>query len=61
MTAGSTDHIMPAHLNYRNYKAYKKNGSVLEYKEFPDRNHFILGLPVWKDEADFILDWINKI
>lgn len=60
-TAGSTDHIMPAHLNYRNYKAYKQNGSILEYKEFPGKNHFVLGLPSWKEDADYILNWLEKL
>ncbi|MGH7454770.1 MAG: alpha/beta hydrolase, partial [bacterium] len=56
--AGSEDNIIPAHLNRRNFKRYKKNGSVLDYKEFPGRNHFVLGLPTWKENADYILDWI---
>ena len=58
--SGSTDHIMPASLNYSNYKKYKKNGSITEYKEFEGKNHFVLGLPSWKDEAAFALDWINE-
>lgn len=59
-TAGDTDHITPAHLNNRNFNAYKKNGSVLEYKLFQGRNHYVLGLPTWKEDADYILDWINR-
>ena len=58
--SGSTDNIIPAHLNARNFKAYKQNGSVTEYKEFPGKNHFVVGLPTWKEEADYILDWISK-
>ena len=58
-TSGSTDHIMPAHLNFRNYNRYKKNGSVLEYKEFPGKNHFVLGLPSWKEDADYIFNWLQ--
>ena len=58
-TSGSTDHIMPAHLNFRNYNRYKKNGSVLEYKEFPGKNHFVLGLPSWKEDADYISNWLQ--
>jgi pimeloyl-ACP methyl ester carboxylesterase len=58
-TAGDTDHITPAHLNKRNFNAYESNGSVLEYKLFAGRNHFVLGLPTWKEDADYILDWIN--
>src|SRR5690606_22394783 len=60
-TSGSTDHIMPAHLNYRNFKKYRQNGSILEYKEFPGKNHFVLGLPNWKEDADYILNWLKKL
>ena len=59
ITAGSEDTIIPAHLNYRNFKRYKQNGSVTEYKEFEGRNHYVLGLPTWKDDADYILAWLD--
>jgi pimeloyl-ACP methyl ester carboxylesterase len=59
LTAGDTDHIIPAHLNHRNYNAYHTNGSVVDYKVFPNRNHFVLGQPSWKEDADFIYDWLN--
>lgn len=58
--AGDLDHITPAHLNIRNYRAYEFNGSVLDYKLFSGRNHYVLGLPTWQEDADYILDWINK-
>ncbi len=57
--SGSDDHIMPASLNLSNYKAYHDKGSVTDYKQFEGRNHFVLGLPTWKQEADFILGWLN--
>ena len=60
ITSGDTDTIIPAHLNYRNYKKYKQNGSVLDYKEFKGRNHFVVGLPTWKEDADYILEWISQ-
>lgn len=60
LTSGSEDTITPAHLNFRNYRAYKKNGSVLDYKEFPGRNHYVLGQSTWKEDADYILDWLAK-
>ena len=60
ITSGSEDTIIPAHLNFRNYNAYKKNGSVLDYKEFPGRNHYVLGLSTWKEDADYILNWLEK-
>lgn len=62
LTSGSTDTIIPAHLNNRNFKKYKKdNGSVLDYKEFKDRNHFVLGQPGWEGDAEFILSWLESL
>ena len=60
LTAGSLDTIIPAHLNQRNVKAYKNNGSVLDYKEFEGRNHFVLGQSIWKEDADYILNWLAE-
>ena len=58
--AGSKDNIIPAHLNHRNFKKYKRNGSLLEYKEFEGNNHFVLGLPNWKETANYVLNWIHQ-
>lgn len=61
LTSGDLDTIIPAHLNKRNYNRYNKtNGSVLEYKEFKGRNHYVLGQSMWKEDADYILDWISR-
>ncbi len=60
ITSGSNDNIIPAHLNARNYKHYKANGSVLDYKEFPGRNHFVLGQHTWLEDAEYILKWIEN-
>ena len=59
--SGSEDHITPAHLNYRNYKKYRKNNSVIDYKEMPGRNHYVLGLPTWKEDADYVLEWLRQL
>lgn len=58
--SGSEDHIMPASLNMSNFEAYEDEASVTNYKEFHGRNHFVLGLPTWREEADYILNWIDK-
>jgi len=60
ITSGTEDTIIPAHLNFRNFKRYVKNGSVLDYKEFQGRNHYVLGQSTWKEDADYILDWLGK-
>lgn len=59
--SGSTDHFIPASLNYSNYKKYKNKRSVTDYKDFPGRNHFVLGMPTWKEEAGYIAEWIEEL
>jgi pimeloyl-ACP methyl ester carboxylesterase len=62
LTAGTEGTIVPAHLDRRIFNKYKKNnGSIIEYKEFPGRNHFVLGQKTWKEDADYILDWLKRI
>ena len=61
LTSGSTDHTIPASLNFANYKKYKKSNSVTHYKEFKGRNHFVLGQPTWKEDADYILNWLQQL
>jgi len=56
---GSTDHIVPNSLNYENYMKYNKDHAITDYKEFDGKNHFIIGLPSWQEEADYILSWID--
>ncbi len=60
-TSGSNDKLVPASLNYSNYKKYATGNSVTGYKEFKGHTHLIFGLPAWKDEADFILYWLQGI
>jgi pimeloyl-ACP methyl ester carboxylesterase len=59
ITSGSTDNFIPASLNFSNYKKYEDKNSVTDYKEFKGRNHFVLGQPTWKEDASYILDWIE--
>ncbi|HTL10190.1 MAG TPA: alpha/beta hydrolase [Chitinophagaceae bacterium] len=61
ITSGTTDHSIPASLNYANYKKYKKSHSVTDYVERKGRNHFVLGQPTWKEDADYILTWLAAL
>jgi len=60
LVAGSDDHSIPASLNYANYKKYRKSNSITAYKEFKGRNHFVLGQPTWREDADYIIHWIEQ-
>jgi pimeloyl-ACP methyl ester carboxylesterase len=59
LTSGTIDNIIPAHLNMRNYKKYAKNNSIVDYKEFPGRNHYVVSQPTWKEDASYIVDWLQ--
>ncbi len=59
--SGSRDQVIPPSLNYNNYKKYKTNKSITGYKEFKGRNHLVFDHPGWKEEADFVLDWLQEI
>ncbi|MFN8414660.1 MAG: hypothetical protein U0Z26_19945 [Anaerolineales bacterium] len=58
LIAGGNDHIIPPSLNKTNYEKYKSNSSMTDYKEFPSRNHFLLGQKNWEEIADYCMDWI---
>ena len=60
LISGSEDHLIPASLNYSNYKKYRTPDSVTDYKESKGRTHFVLGQPTWKEDAAYILDWIER-
>jgi pimeloyl-ACP methyl ester carboxylesterase len=59
--AGSDDHLIPASLNFSNYKHYKHHGSITDFKEFKGKNHFAPGQSAWREEAAFILQWIDTL
>ena len=60
LTSGDIDNIIPASLNERNFKRFTGDGlDKLSYKKFPGRNHFVLGQRTWKEDADYILDWLT--
>ena len=58
ITSGSEDHIVPAKLNFANFKKYQ-SFAITNYKEFPGRNHFVLGQPTWREDAQYIYDWLQ--
>jgi len=57
--SGSDDKFIPASLNRTNFKKYSDSQSVTDYKEFPGRNHFVLGQSGWQEIAEHILNWLD--
>lgn len=56
--AGTEDNCIPLSLCKKNYKKYKTKNSVTEFV-VNERNHFVLGLPTWKQDAQFIQEWLE--
>jgi pimeloyl-ACP methyl ester carboxylesterase len=61
LTSGSNDKLVPASVNYRNYKRYANEHSITAYVEFKGHNHLVFQVPEWKQQADCILQWIRGI
>jgi len=59
--AGEKDHIVPASLNKKNFKAYTDPNSIIEFKEFAGRGHYICGEPNWQEVAGYVANWLDKL
>jgi len=60
-TSGGYDRIIPAALNYTNYKNYKIGESITDYKNFRFHNHLVFDHLAYKEEAGFILNWLQEL
>jgi pimeloyl-ACP methyl ester carboxylesterase len=60
-TSGGDDQIIPSSLNYSNYKRYKAEDSIVDYRFFEGRNHLVFGHPAELEDAEFILDWLQAL
>ena len=60
-TSGSNDKLIPASLNYSNYKKYANDNSVTEYIEFKAHTHLVFGVPAWRNEANAVLHWLQGL
>jgi len=61
LISGSQDKIIRSSLNYDNYSKYEIKSSITDYREFKGRNHLVFDHPAWKENADFILYWLEGI
>lgn len=62
LIAGEKDHISPPAVIRATQQLYRKSSALTEYKEFPERTHFILGQAGWEEVAEYALTWsLRKI
>lgn len=59
--AGEKDNIFSSAFTKKIAGSYKNKNSIVDYKEFKNRSHFIAGEKEWEEVADYVLDWIKKI
>ncbi len=57
LIAGDQDHISPPAVVKATYNLYRNSKAITEYKEFPGRSHYILGMTGWEEVADYSLAW----
>ncbi|MHA4847241.1 alpha/beta hydrolase [Flavitalea antarctica] len=60
LLGGSADKSIPASLNRRNFKMYRCKDSVTDFKVMRGRNHFVVCQPTWRQDAAYILAWLEK-
>jgi len=59
--SGGCDQVISPSMNFDNYINYETSTSITDYKDFKGRNHLVFGHPAWREEADFILHWLQGI
>jgi pimeloyl-ACP methyl ester carboxylesterase len=61
LIAGAKDRIVPPVINHRNHRAYAKSGARTDFREFPDRTHWIIGQPGWEQVAEHAAAWLANL
>lgn len=58
---GEKDTIFSSALTKTIASKYSDTNSIVDYKEFAGRSHFIVGEKGWEEVAEFISSWIGKL
>jgi len=61
LIAGAKDRIVPPVINRRNHRAYAKSGARTDFREFPDRTHWIIAQDGWQDVAEHAAAWLANL
>jgi pimeloyl-ACP methyl ester carboxylesterase len=60
LIAGGKDRIVPPVINRRNHRAYAKSGARTDFREFPDRTHWIIAQDGWEEVAAHAAGWLDQ-
>jgi pimeloyl-ACP methyl ester carboxylesterase len=58
---GEKDNIFSSRFTKRIAATYKDKNSIVDYKEFAGRSHYLAGEKGWEEIADYVLAWIQKL
>lgn len=58
---GGNNNIFPAAFTKKIADAYKDKNSIVDYKIFEGRSHFIAGEKSWEEVAGYVLSWLKKV
>ena len=61
LTSGGSDKLIPASLNYRNYKKYATGNSITDYIEFKAHTHLVFRVARWREESECVLHWLRGL
>jgi pimeloyl-ACP methyl ester carboxylesterase len=59
LIAGSADRIVPARINRRNYRKYRRSTARTDFHEFAGRSHWTIAQPGWEEVAEYAAGWIE--
>ncbi|WP_216595930.1 carboxylesterase [Flammeovirga sp. OC4] len=57
---GLDDVIVPNVLIKKTIKKYKDKDSIVDYKFYEGKDHFICGAPGWEEVANYSLEWLSN-
>jgi len=61
LIAGAKDRIVPAVINRRNAKAYAKSPARTDFREFPNRVHWVIAQDGWDEVAGYAATWLDEL
>jgi pimeloyl-ACP methyl ester carboxylesterase len=61
LIAGKQDHVVPAVVNRRNYRAYARSAARTDFREFAGRVHWIIAEDGWQEVAEHIAAWLDEL
>lgn len=57
----SEDQIIPPKLVHWNFRKHRNLHSITCYKDFKNKNHFVILHPEWQEVAESVTRWIEKV